>query len=183
MKNLLILPFIIYATMSCATIPPNLLSNPIDNTKNEGMIVGTISLEDLKSWTSTLTFIYVSDTIIKGKNTIAIKDLNNFPSFNVEGNLHPFRGNIQENGKQTYLFSITKSEGNYIFFAVRQFMNSGYIQSERIIPLKYPFHIEKGKTTYLGEINIRLRASEANILNSLEKDRKLFQQIYPHIVF
>ncbi len=169
--------------MSCATTPPNLLSSPIDNTKKEGMIVGTISLEDLKSWTSNITFIYVSDTIIKDKKNIPIKDLSNFPNFSIEGNMSPFRGNIQENGKNIYLFSITKPEGNYIFFAIRQFLNSGYVQSERIIPLKYPFHIKQGKTTYLGEINIRLQASEAKILNSLEKDRKYFQQVYPHIVF
>ena len=171
---------------SCNTIPPNLVSTNLRAENKEGMIVGTISLEDRKSWVSQLYFFYSNvDSSLVNSGNIKNNKQNKYKSDDVvklDGTFK-FVGNFEENGKLIFLFSIIRPEGKYSFNQLDLFKNSGYRQSMDGIKINYPFEIEKGKTKYIGELNVKLRAEEVRLLNSIDKDRLRFRALFPSINF
>ena len=148
---------------------------------NDGMAVGTISLENIKK--------------ISGRHSFAFKvlryDFSEF-NFNVDENpnsqpdvinIKNSNFDIKENDKRIYLFSIVRPAGKYEFNLIQIHINTGSMQSVHTLPIKVPFKIEKGKITYVGEINFKVKKAQVQLIDNVEYDRKLFQDRYPDIKF
>lgn len=184
MKNIF-LSIVLLSLSSCVTMPSESLKSKIDNPNKEGMIVGTISLEDKKSIATGHYFFFANDSI---RNKIALREYDAIMKYNstkwkygviIQNSAADFK----EDQKSVYLFTIVKPPGKYNFYEFELFLNSGYMQSTWKMPIDLPFEIEAGKTKYLGEINLKVKKGELQLIDRIERDRIRFKQKFPHIIF
>ncbi len=171
--------------ISCVSLPSENLKSNIDNPKKEGMIVGTISLEDRKAIASGHFFYFANDSI---RNKIAIKEYDATMKYNSTKwkygiIIQNSKGDFTEEKKWVYMFSIVKPEGKYKFYELEIFLNSGSMQSTWTMPIDLPFEIEAGKTKYIGEINLKVKKGEIKIIDNIERDRIKFKEKFPNIIF
>jgi hypothetical protein len=141
------------------------------NETTEGMVVGTVCIEN-KSYSS-YTFVY-TDAVN------AVADYANMSDSFVFKNTP---GDFKEKGKTYFLFTIVKPEGNYKFAKIKIFDNSGESRVEFEVPLDLKFTIEKGKTTYLGQVTINIKDKKFLIENKSDRDKEWFNQKLPLIQF
>jgi hypothetical protein len=92
-------------------------------------------------------------------------------------------GDFKEKGKTYYLFTVVKPEGNYKFAKIKIFDNSGESRVEFDVPIDLKFSIEKGKTTYLGQVTVNIKDKKILIENKLDRDKTWFNQKAPQIQF
>lgn len=182
-KNILIVA-IVLLFVRCA-IPSQSIVSTINNPKKDGMIVGTISLEDRKSIASGHYFFFGNDSI---KNKVAAKEYDAVMKYNSTKwkygvIIQNSRGDFKEDKKEVYMFTIVKPAGKYSFYELEIFLNSGYMQSHWKMPLDMSFEIEAGKTKYLGEINLKVKKGEIQIIDNIERDRIKFKEKFPNISF
>ena len=183
--KLTVIQFVLVTFSSCVSLPSKTLKATINNPKKEGLIVGTISLENRKRIASGHYFYFANDSI---KNKLAIKEWDARMTYNstkwkygiiIENS----KGDFSEGKKWVYLFSISKPAGKYNFYEIEIFLNSGAMQSTWKIPIDLPFEIEAGKTKYIGEINLNVKNAQIQIINNLVRDRIKFKEKFPEIVF
>jgi hypothetical protein len=184
-NTFLIIPILLIFT-SCVTINYERVKTFIDSNKKEGMLVGTISLENRKSIAGRHSFSFNKANLPNELNVVIHDSLKNKPNYsdyydNV--NLMNGEGDFEEDGKLIYLFNIVKPAGKYKFYQINIFLNSGNMQSSWTMPIEIPFQIEEGKTKYIGEINLKVKKGELQILNKIDRDRLKFKEKYPTINF
>lgn len=90
---------------------------------------------------------------------------------------------FKEKGKTYYLFSIVKPQGNYKFAKIKISDNTRQEQALWEIPLDMKFSIEKGKTTYYGQLTINTQEKKYYLENKLDRDKIWFGQKVPQIQF
>ncbi|WP_374542277.1 hypothetical protein [Flavobacterium sp.] len=189
MKKILI-KLLLFASISlmigCVALPSESMKTFMDSSKKEGMIVGTISIENRKKIAERHSFRFKREglpNILTSKLVDSLK-INNVweNSYNsiVVGNSS---GDFKEDEKQVFLFSIVKPAGKYEFYEIEIFLNTGYMQSTWNMPIKMPIEIEEGKVKYLGEINLKVKKGELRLLNNIERDRIKFKEKFPDIKF
>jgi len=128
------------------------------------MVVGTVCIEN-KSYSS-YTFVYTD-----AANGVA--DYANMSDSFVFKNAP---GDFKEKGKTYFLFTIVKPEGNYKFAKIKIFDNSGESRVEFEVPLDLKFTVEKGKTTYLGQVTVNIKDKKILIENKSDRDKEWFSQ-------
>lgn len=185
MKKIIFLIAIVPFLNGCVSLPSETTKTFMDESKKEGMIVGTISLEDRKSIASGHYFYYANDSI---KNKLALKEYDAIMAYNSTKwkygiIIRNSEGDFTEDKKWGYMFTIVKPEGKYNFYEIEIFLNSGYMQSTWKIPINLPFEIEAGKVKYIGEINLKVKKGELNIIDKIERDRMKFKEKFPNISF
>jgi hypothetical protein len=151
--------------------PSKNLKTTINESNNEGMIVGTICIEN-KTYNG-YTFVY----------TDALPAVADYPNFSDEFSYKNSSGDFKEKGKTYYLFSIVKPEGNYKFAKIKIFDNTRQEQAKWDIPIDMRFTIEKGKTTYYGQLTVNTQEKKYTLENKLDRDRIWFNQKAPKIQF
>ena len=185
MKKIILLIAIIPFFNGCVSLPSETSKTFIDESKKEGMIVGTISLEDRKSIATGHYFYYANDSI---KSKLVLKEYDATMKYNSTKwkygiIIHNSKGDFTEDKKRVYMFTIVKPEGKYNFYEIEIFLNSGYMQSTWKMPINLPFEIEAGKVKYIGEINFKVKKGELNIIDKIERDRMKIKEKFPNISF
>ena len=156
------------------------------DTKNEGMIVGTISLENRTLVPPRKFFAYKAEKLPFTENKKTIDSLaksGHYEDFYGSVVIQSEDGDFFDEKKAIYYFTIVKPAGNYHFYNLRIFLNTGYMQSTQLIPLNIPFEIEKGKVNYLGEIKYNVKNGTVEVINKIERDRLKFKEKFPEIKF
>jgi len=138
---------------------------------NEGMIVGTVCIE--KKMYNIFTFMYCDDK----------PSINDYPNQKDSFTFRNSYGDFNSKNKTYYLFSISKPEGKYKFFKLKIFNNMRNDPTTIEIPLDMKFSVEKGKTTYFGELKINTQKKIYTVENQIERDRKWFAKKVPQIQF
>lgn len=156
--------------LGCSS-PSKNLKTTFNAEANEGMIVGTICIE--KKMYNIFTFMYSDDK----------PSINNYPNQKDSFTFRNSIGDFNTKGNTYYLFTISKPEGKYKFFKLKIFNNMRNDPSTIEIPLDMKFAIEKGKTTYFGELKINTQKKIYTVDNQLERDRKWFAEKTPQIQF
>ncbi|GAA4073598.1 hypothetical protein GCM10022389_18970 [Flavobacterium cheonanense] len=151
--------------------PSKNLKTSYSEINNEGMIVGTICIEN-KTY-SGYTFVYTDDLP-------AVADYANQSN---EITYKNSSGDFREKGKTYFLFSIVKPEGKYKFAKIKIYDNTRERQSEFVIPLNHKFVVEKGKTTYYGQLTINTQEKKYTVENNLDRDKEWFKKKAPQIQF
>lgn len=185
MKKLIVI-IASYLFVSCSVLPSTYIKTELNPSKREGMIVGTVSLENRKSIAESHSLHFNKDGMPKEINKKLWDSLATTNSFNdYYGSIYMknSKGDFQEGEKWVYLFNIVKPAGNYKIYELELFLNTGYMQSSWKLPLEIPIEIEEGKIKYLGEINIKVKKGELQILNNIERDRIKFKEKFPNIIF
>ncbi len=154
--------------IGCGT-PSKKLKTTFDASKNEGMIVGTICIEN-KTYTG-YTFAY----------TDMVPSIADYGNINGQFTYKNSPGDFKEKGKTYYLFSIVKPAGKYKFSKLKIYDNTRQEQSTWDIPLEINFEIEKGKTTYFGQLTVNTQEKKYTTENKLDRDKTWFQQKAPQI--
>lgn len=185
MKKTLLSIIIIVSIFGCVRLPSNDLKTEINSSNREGMIVGTISLEDRKLIATGHYFFYANDSI---RNKIAEREYDatlksNSTKWNHGIIISNSNGDFKEGEKQIYLFTIVRPEGKFNFYEIEIFLNSGYMQSSWKLPIDLPFEIQAGKTKYIGELNLKVKKGAFQVLNEIDRDRMLFLEKFPAIIF
>jgi hypothetical protein len=179
-----LLPGIILAKLlvsGCALPSETMMTRLVKGSK-AGMIVGTISLENRKRIASEHSFFYAHDSILIQKEQGTFLKTG-YTQDNQGSIVMGQKGDFKENKKQVFFFSIVKLAGKYRFYGIQLFLNTGYMQSIWKMPIDIPFEIEEGKIKYLGEINLKVKDGELQILNEIERDRIKFKEKFPNIEF
>lgn len=141
------------------------------NADSEGMIVGTICIEKK---------IYNGYKFMYGENIASFNDIpNNKDEFEYKNDSPDFK----KKSNTYYLFNIIKPEGKYKFYKMRIFNNSRVDQNFIEVPMYFPFEIEKGKTTYFGQLTINTKTKKYEVVNQIERDRNWFAKKRPQIKF
>lgn len=153
----------------CASPSKNLAKTY--NADTEGMIVGTICIEN-RSYNS-YTFYYTDDLP-------AVADYANLSD---EFTYKNSAGDFREKGKSYYLFSIVKPQGKYKFAKLKIYDNTHNQQAKWELPLDMKFTVEKGKTTYYGQLTINTKDKKYTVENQLERDKVWFSKKAPQIQF
>ena len=156
--------------ISCST-PAKYLKTSYNENNNEGMIVGTICLEK-KSFNG-YTFVY----------TDAVTAVADYANMSDNFSYKNSSGDFKEKRKTYYLFSIVKPAGNYKFAKIQFFDNTRHKQVKWEVPLNMNFTIEKGKTTYFGQLTVNTKKKIYTIENKLDRDKIWFLKKAPKIQF
>ena len=185
MKKIIILIATVSFLNGCVSLPSENTNTFMDESKKEGMIVGTISLEDRKSIATGHYFFYANDSI---KKKLAIKEYDAALNYNSTKwkygiIIQNLKGDFTEDKKWVYMFTIVKPEGKYNFYEIEIFLNSGYMQSTWKMPINIPYEIEAGKVKYIGEINLKVKKGTLDIIDKIERDRIKFKEKFPNISF
>lgn len=174
------------AVTSCGTLPSKSMKTFMDSSQKEGMIVGTIALDNRTTISPDFVFR------IKKKGLPSVLTVKVHDSLKAAGNYQynyggivvgKPKGDFTEDGKWVYLFNIVRPAGDYDFYQVSILLDTGYMKSTRDMPLTIPLEIEEGKIKYIGEINFNVKNRELEILNKIERDRIKFKEKFPFFVF
>lgn len=171
MKSRIIILSLLTLIISSCSSPSKNLKSTINDSTNEGMVVGTICIEN-KTYNG-YTFEYTDD-----KPAVA-----DYANFSKEFTYKNSPGDFKEKGKTYYLFSIVQPEGNYKFAKIKIFDNTRQSQSKWEIPIDMKFTIEKGKTKYYGQITVNTQEKKYIVENKLERDKIWFNKKAPKIQF
>lgn len=94
----------------------------------------------------------------------------------------------QLDGGRTYLFALELIPGTYEIPSVRLFNNSGFVAGQydvRTGGFSIPYTVEKGKTTYIGNINFNDYAKKGDVVvtlkNNFEKDVAELKKVQPSL--
>lgn len=178
MKKLFTLLILTITLISCKTLAVENADEKVSEKKN-GMIVGTISIENRRNIVQWHTFLYANDSIVK------MIDEGLRPRYGWREHeivLKKRKGDFQEGDKWIYMFQILKPEGQYKFHSIELFLNSGYMQSTQSMRIDIPFEVEPGKVKYLGEISLNVKSGRVELTDKIERDRIKFKK-FPYIVF
>jgi hypothetical protein len=171
MKTKCLLLIAITALLLGCSSPYKKLNTTYNPENNEGLIVGTICIE--KKLYNIFTFMY-SDDLPGSTNYPNQKD-----SFTYKNSV----GDVVQNGNIYYFFSIAKPAGKFKFYKIKIYNNMRNDPSTIEIPIDMKFNIEKGKTTYFGELHINTQKKSYTVENQIERDRQWFAQKLPQIQF
>ena|SRR5690606_17869844 len=189
MKHLLTITILLIITniiSACSGASSKNMRTYMIDSKNEGMLVGTISFEDRTGIPPRRTFFY------EAQNLPFIQSEQSLDSLSKIGHLTDYfdkvvikaeKGDFTEDGKWIYYFTIVKPEGKYKFYQLQVFLNTGHMQSTRSYPIDIPFEIQKGEINYFGEIKYNISRGTIEILNKIDRDRIKFKEKFPHINF
>ena len=178
MTKFLALLFLTTTLISCKSLPAENADAKVSEKKN-GMIVGTIAIENRRNIVTMHTFLYANDSIVQ----MIDEGLN--PKFKWRENeitVSKRKGDFQEGDKWVYMFQILKPEGHYKFHSISLFLNSGYMQSTQTMRIDIPFDVEPGKVKYLGEISLDVKKGRVQLTDKIDRDRLKFKK-FPYIVF
>jgi hypothetical protein len=172
---------------SCGTLPSESVKTSMDISKKEGMLVGTISLENRKTISPDYVFrVKKKDLpeLLTVKVYDSLKALGNY-EYNYGGIvIDKPKGDFVEGDKWVYLFNVVRPAGKYDFYQISLLLNTGYMKSTHDIPIsKIPFEIEEGKVKYIGEIKLDAKNFVIEVLDKYERDRDKFKEKFPSIVF
>ena len=168
-KNTLVVLFALLV-LGCST-PSKKLKTTFNESSTEGMIVGTICIEN-KTYNG-YTFVWTDDLP-------AVAD---YANISEEITYKNSQGDYKEKGKTYYLFSIVKPQGKYKFAKIKIFDNTREKQNQFEIPIDMKFEIEKGKTTYYGQLTINTQEKKYTFENKLDRDKEWFNKKTPQIKF
>lgn len=151
--------FLIIST-ACARLPSKKIPTEFNSESGNGLITGTISIENKRPYFNAYTVSY-KEVGTKNASAIIIT-----PEQIVKFKLIP---DFFDENRAVYLFSFEKPVGDYEFFRLGFFVNSGSAMYQRTIEssdFSLPFHSKSGEITYVGEIVIdskdRTRYQEVN---------------------
>jgi len=186
MKKILFLS-LIALVVSCTALPSETMKTDMSAFKKEGMIAGTLCLEDKRTMSSyTLRYVQIAGPPSKTRFSDMLNDKReDFIHNSGEIRFGYDGGDIHQDGKDIYLFNIIKPAGKYRIVELGIFHNSGsqLYQYWQSVPMDFTFEIEEGKTTYLGEINVALKEKMVKLLYKIDRDRVLFRQRVPGVKF
>ncbi|WP_298119502.1 hypothetical protein [Flavobacterium sp.] len=176
MKKLIFILFTYLLITSCATSPSTLIPQSFTANSNNGMLVGTIAIENKKPIFNQYFFHYLGelDKSISTNRMITIRP--------EQMTSMKFKPDFFDENKAVYYFLITEVQGKYKFTTLRLHENGGYIQSQGEIPMNITFHIEKGKVKYLGEIYFNYANNAVRLYNKKERDIPKFKEKYPNLI-
>ncbi|RTY83117.1 hypothetical protein EKL97_02970 [Flavobacterium sp. LS1P28] len=183
-RNLSIL-IITNILFSCST-PSASMKSEMNTFSKEGMITGSFSLENRKTISPVYKINYVQIESETSTNMFADKLNEKKTNFLYNPGQITFgstNGDFTEDDKNVYLFNIVKTAGKYRIYEIEAFLNTGYMQSTKKIPVDIKFEIMAGKIKYLGEINYNVKENIIKIIDNIERDRLKFQEINPNIKF
>jgi hypothetical protein len=172
MKSKISLLGILFLIISGCSAPSKNLKTTFNESNDEGMIVGTICIEN-KTYNG-YTFV-----CIDSKPAVA-----DYANISEDLTFKNSPGDFKEKGKTYYLFSIVKTQGKYKFSKIKIFDNTRESQSQFEIPLNLAdFEIQKGKTTYFGQLTINTQEKKYTVVNQSERDKSWFNKKAPQIQF
>lgn len=173
MKNFIVSLIAFLSLVSCATSPSALIPPSFAPNATNGMIVGTIAIENQKPLYNQYFFHYSKD----GVYTLSTEKMVTVRPEQLAK--MKFKPDFYDNNKAVYYFSITENQGKYQFTTLRLHTNMGYIQSQSKLPLYAPFEIEKGKVKYIGELYYNSATGALEISDQRERDISKFKENYP----
>lgn len=175
-KTLFYLLFALFVITSCANLPSQKIPKNFNQDDNEGLVIGAFSIKNEKPIFNGYGLHYTS-TDFQEKLTV-----NNrvwiVPEQMISMKLKP---DFFDGEKGVYYFAFKKPPGNYTFQLVSLFVNGGMFTENSSIPINFPFKVEKGKITYVGEIYLdyRQRSVVQNFTN--ERDFPKLKEKFPSI--
>ena len=170
-SKIFLLTTLVILVIGCSA-PNKNIKTTYNESNNEGMIVGTICIEN-KTFNG-YTFVYTDS-----KPGIA-----DYANVSEDLTYKNSSGDFKEKGKTYYLFSIVKPQGNYKFAKIKIFDNTREAQFKFEIPLdNLNFKIEKGKTSYFGQLTVNTQEKKFTVVNQLERDKVWFNKKAPQIQF
>ena len=169
MKYLKFLLIVIAFSFSSCVVPSDSIRTYINHNNSEGMIVGTICLENKK----------FDGYYFKYYNEISTGDFIYSGEIKILGGISDYK----IGKKRYYLFNIVKPKGNYKFSEIVLFLNTGYMQSSRSVEISLPFEIKENETNYIGEIKLNTKEGIFELNNLIESDRKWFKEKFKKINF
>ncbi len=172
MKKIILFIAVAALLFGCSTQKVNI---PTDYNKEngEGMIVGTICIEN-KNY-SEYTFVYCDD----------IPAVADYPNEKDKFSLQYAMPHFVVDKKAYFLFSIPKPVGKYKFYKVHVFDTTNQEVKQFDVPMNTKFEVVKGKTTYLGQINVNIKTkdSDFSVSDQADRDRAWFAEKVPQIQF
>ncbi|MBS7233945.1 hypothetical protein KHA90_23325 [Flavobacterium psychroterrae] len=157
--------------ISCGSLPSESLKTFMDSSKKEGMLVGTISLENRRTISPDFVFRIkkkVLPSILTVKIHDSLKALGDY-QYNYGGIvIDKAKGDFVEDEKWVYLFNIVRPAGKYDFYQLSLLLNTGYMKSTHDLPMEIPLEIEEGKIKYIGEIKLNVKKGEIKVLNNID---------------
>lgn len=187
MKRLLLLSFFIVTLAGCTALPSEKMKTEMSAFKKEGMIAGTLCLEDKRLMSSyTLRYVQIAGPPSATRFSDMLNDKASEVLYNSgEVKFGYNQGDVKDGDKDIYIFNIVQPAGKYRIVQLDIFHNSGsqLYQYFHSVPMDITFEIEEGKTKYLGEINIAIKAQVVRMLDKIDRDRVLFRQRVPGVKF
>ncbi len=171
MKTKYVIFFLVSFIFYGCSSPAKKIKSTYNADKGEGLVVGTICIEN-KIYNG-FTFVYSDDK----------QAINNYPNESGKFTYKYTIGDFSEKGKTYFLFSIAKPKGNYKFSRLQIFNNSRNDPSRFELPMDIKFEVIEGKTTYLGQINVNVQKKLFSLENQIDRDRAWFTQKVPQIQF
>lgn len=167
--KLTLLSFLLIVLAGCSSAPYKKLTTSYNANNNEGMIVGTICLES-KTYRS-YTFEYKD----------VLPSISDYGNVNGQFSVRNAPGDFKERRKIYFLFTVVKPAGKYKFSKIKIYDNTRHEQMLFDIPLEMNFEIEKGKTTYFGQLTVNTKKKKYTVENKLDRDKTWFAQKLPQI--
>ena len=185
-RNLLIIILIVTNILFSCSTPSASMKSDMSIFSREGMIVGSFSLENRNTISPSFKLNYIqieSETSTNMFADLLNENKTNFLYNPGQVNFGSSNGDFKEGDKNVFLFNIVKTAGKYRIYEIEAFLNTGYMQSTKKLPVDIKFEIVAGKIKYLGEINYNVKESIIKIIDNIERDRLKFQEINPKIKF
>jgi hypothetical protein len=176
MKKLIFFTLFAGLLSACtAKSPSQDIPQGIAQNTDEGMIVGTIAIENVKPIYNQYHFHYLAESQedITTKQMITIR-----PQQTVSMKLNP---DFNDQNKAVYFFSATVKKGTYYFTMLRTNNNGLGYTNQGNIPLYIKFNIEKGKVNYLGEMYYNPTTNKVTISDQSKRDLPLIKQRWPYL--
>lgn len=167
---------------SCDVFAQKKRNKAIDSS-SKGIIVGTISLENMRKITCKYSFFYSNDSIKALIANAPNKSKEKKIRFNNGVILHvSYRGRDFVVGEKCfYIFKIEKPIGEYNFYQIELFRNTGYMLSTWILPINLSFKIEENRVKYIGELNLKEKDAEFTLFNNFKRDSVEIVKKYPEL--
>lgn len=175
MRYISLLFLVVLTFSSCAVRPSRNIPTAATLGSNEGMIVGTISIEKSRPVYNSYYFHY--NRMLEDSYDTYEKKIWIFSSQWLKVKHKP---DYVDGNKAVYLYSIKEVQGKYQFSLVRLHENGGSLYQKLYEKtMNFPFEIEKGKVKYLGELYLDVRSPFIELNDKRERDLKYFKEKYP----
>ncbi len=162
---------------SCATLPSNEIPKNFSSNETEGLIIGSLAIENEKPIFNGYYLHYLGD----GMKKISVENMIHFSP--AQFSKMEFKPDFFDDNKAVYYFALKKPAGKYSFTTLRLFRNgpSQAWQSTQSLTFNFPIEVTPGQITYLGQIELIYKQNSLKLVNKLDRDLPKLKTMFPDI--
>ena len=160
---------------SCASIPSASIPTTFNVGENEGMIIGSISIENVKPIFNGYFLNFKQDSLDSKSrdNRISIRPEQLYKM--------KFKPDLFDGTKAVHFFGLRRPAGKYHFTVLELFRNGGMVISNTKIPFDLDFEIKPGEINYIGEVEFNYHLGQLRLNHKSERDLPILKDRFPDI--